>query len=83
MKTVILAAAALYVVSLSAAWALPKGDNTEAWIGNEYDHWWNQHRSDLLQHWKRYSYEPDDSSRCLAVGRVWYCPATNTLAQQN
>lgn len=83
MKTVILAAATLYVMSGSIAWASPRGDTAEAWIGNEYDSWWNEHRSDLLQLWERHSYRPDDSSRCLTVGRVWYCPATNTLAQQN
>ena len=39
MKTVILAAATLYVISVSAAWTLPKGDTAEVWIGNEYDRW--------------------------------------------
>lgn len=83
MKTVILAAATLYVIWVSAAWALPKGDTAEVWIGSEHDRWWNEHRSDVLQLWERHSYQPEDSSRCLTVGRVWYCPATNTLAQQN
>jgi hypothetical protein len=83
VKTIILAGVALYVMSASAAWALPEGHTAEAWIGNEYDSWWNEHRSELLQLWERHSFQPDDSSECLAVGRVWYCPASDTLAQKN
>ena len=81
MKTVILAVATLFMM-MSTAWALPRGDTAETWIGDEYDSWWNEHRSPVLQLWERHSYQPEDSSSCLTVGLVWYCP-TNSLAQQN
>ena len=82
MKTLILAAV-LYVVSAPAAWALREGHSAEALIGNAYDSWWNEHRSESLPLWERHSFQPEETSGCLAVGRIWYCQATNTLAQKN
>jgi hypothetical protein len=83
MKAVLLAAVALCATSGAPSWAIQGGDAAEAWIGYQYDRWWNERRSDLLEDWERHSYQPHESSKCLAVGHVWYCPATNTLAQQN
>ena len=83
MKTMILAVVVLYVMSAPGAWALGEGHTVEALIGNKYDSWWNEHRGELLPLWERHSFQPDDTSGCLAVGRVWYCQATNTVAQKN
>jgi hypothetical protein len=80
MKEVILAAVALCATSGAASWVIQGVDAAEAWIGYQYDRWRNERRSDLLQDWERHSYQPHDSSRCLAVRPVWYCPETNTLA---
>jgi hypothetical protein len=63
----------------SAGWAAAE-KQAEAWIGPEYDNRWNEHRSQLLQLWHRHSYQPANVEDCLAVGRVWYCPARQAIA---
>ena len=83
MTRFLLTLAAIMFAS-SAAWAAPERQvgSSEAWIGPEYDSFWNAHRSELLQHWQRHSYQPTNAEDCLAVGRVWYCPVRQTLSQR-
>lgn len=81
MSKTLISTVILCLLGASTAWAAPPSDVNADWVGQDYDARWNAERGELLRSWQRQSTRPDNVETCLSVGHVWYCPATQALAQ--